>query len=349
MQEEIKLTQYSKGSGCGCKIAPATLKEILHTPEEFPQHPHLLVGSETHDDAAVFAWNEQEGLISTTDFFMPMVDDAYSFGKIAAANALSDVYAMGGSPMMALAILGWPIEKIPASYAAQVLEGARFVCRMAGIPLAGGHSIESSEPIFGLSVNGRVENKNLLRNGGARPGDMLYLTKPLGAGIITAAMKRGQLIDAAHLDTCVTYMSTLNKFGEQIAAHVEVHAMTDVTGFGLAGHLLEMCEASGTTANIDFSALPVYPFLDSYVAAHIYPDMTMKNYAHYASKIDQLSLQQLLVMCDPQTSGGLLIAVPQHAASSLEQRMRDFGCGAFAQPIGVMVERKEKLISLESK
>jgi selenide,water dikinase len=165
---------------------------------------------------------------------------------------------------------------------------------MAGIPLAGGHSIESTEPIFGLSVNGRVSKPNLLRNNGAQVGDLLYLTKPLGAGIVTAAMKRGQLVDSAHLDACVTYMSTLNKIGEDIAAHVEVHAMTDVTGFGLAGHLLEMCEASGLSARIDFSALPVYPFLDAYVAAHIYPDMTMKNYAHYASKMDQLSLQQLM-------------------------------------------------------
>jgi selenide,water dikinase len=345
---EYKLTQYSKGSGCGCKIAPAVLKEILHTPDEFPEHSNVWVGSETHDDAAVFGWNDSEGLISTTDFFMPMVDDAYTFGKIAAANALSDVYAMGGSPLMALAILGWPIEKIPAAQAAQVLEGARFMCRMAGIPLAGGHSIESSEPIFGLSVNGRVEKKKLLRNSGAKPGDLLYLTKPLGAGIITAAMKRNQLADASHLDTCVTYMSSLNKIGEDIAKHLEVHAMTDVTGFGLAGHLLEMCEASNTSARIHFASIPVYPFIETYVAAHIYPDMTMKNYAHYSSKIEQLSLQQLLIMCDPQTSGGLLISVPQHAAAALEQRMHEFGCGAFATPIGVMTKPEEKLIRVES-
>ena len=346
MTNEIKLTQFSKGSGCGCKISPAVLKEILHTSDALPRDPLLWVGSETHDDAAVYAWNESEGLIATTDFFMPMVDDAYTFGKIAAANALSDVYAMGGKPMMALAVLGWPIEKIPAAIASQVIEGGRYICRMAGIPLAGGHSIESTEPIFGLAVNGRVSKANLLRNSGAQVGDVLYLTKPLGAGIVTAAMKRGQLKDMAHLDTCVTYMSTLNKIGEDIASHVDVHAMTDVTGFGLAGHLLEMCEASGLSARIDFSALPVYPFLDAYVGAHIYPDMTMKNYAHYASKIDQLSLQQLLVMCDPQTSGGLLIAVPQRAAAALEQRMHDFGCGAFARAVGVMVESDEKVVVL---
>lgn len=341
---EYKLTAYSKGSGCGCKISPSALKEILHTDDQLPKHPDIWVGSETHDDAAVLGWSEEEGLISTTDFFMPMVDDAYTFGKIAAANALSDVYAMGGSPLMALAILGWPIEKIPPAIASQVIEGGRYICRIAGIPLAGGHSIESTEPIFGLSVNGRVSKANLLRNGGAQVGDVLYLTKPLGAGIITAAMKRGQLTDESHLETCISYMSTLNKMGERIAADVEVHAMTDVTGFGFAGHLMEMCEASGLTAVIDFASLPVYPFLDSYVAAHIYPDMTMKNYAHYASKINQLALPQLLVMCDPQTSGGLLISVPASAAAKLEQRMHDFGCGAFAKAVGVMKEREDKLV-----
>jgi len=343
---EIRLTQFSKGSGCGCKIAPAALKEILHTNDNFPVDQRLWVGSETHDDAAVFAWNDEEGLISTTDFFMPMVDDAYTFGKIAAANALSDVYAMGGKPLMALAILGWPIEKIPASVASQVLEGARYMCRMAGIPLAGGHSIESTEPIFGLSVNGKVHKYHLLRNGGAQEGDVLYLTKPLGAGIITAAMKRGQLDDVAHLDACISYMSALNKIGEDIARYVKVHAMTDVTGFGLAGHLLEMCEASGLSASIDFNALPVYPFLDRYVVRHIYPDMTMKNYSYYASKIDQLSLPQLLVMCDPQTSGGLLIAVPENDCGALEQRMKDFGLGAFARPVGQMRALQEKVVSL---
>jgi len=346
MTEPIKLTQHSKGSGCGCKISPSVLKDILECSDVLPTDERLWVGNETADDAAVMQWSGAEGLIATTDFFMPMVDDAYSFGKIAAANALSDVYAMGGSPMMALAILGWPIEKLPASKAREVLEGARFICRMAGIPLAGGHSIESAEPIFGLAVNGRVTKSNLVRNSSARVGDMLYLTKPLGNGIVTAAMKRGQLQDDSHLEACVSYMSTLNKLGEKLAETVEVHAMTDVTGFGLAGHLLEMCEGSGLSAQIDFASVPVYPFLDSYVAAHIYPDMTMKNYAHYASNINQLTLPQLLVMCDPQTSGGLLIAVPEEAASSLEQRMHEFGLGAFARPIGVMKERGEKMVSV---
>jgi selenide, water dikinase len=346
--EEIKLTHYSKGSGCGCKISPSILKDIIECSEAFPPDSRLWVGNETADDAAVMEWNGDEGLIATTDFFMPMVDDSYSFGKIAAANALSDVYAMGGSPMMALAILGWPIEKIPAAKAREVLEGARYICRMAGIPLAGGHSIESAEPIFGLAVNGHVSRKNLLRNNQARVGDVLYVTKPLGVGIVTAAKKRGQLQDTAHLDACISYMSTLNKFGESLASQLEVHAMTDITGFGFAGHLLEMCEGSNLTATVDFAALPVYPFLETYLSAHIYPDMTMKNYSFYASKMDQLSLQQLLVMCDPQTSGGLLIAVPEHSCAALEQRMNDFGLGAFARPVGVMKEQEDKYIRVVS-
>lgn len=343
-----KLTAYSKGSGCGCKLSPATLKEILHTTDDLPTPKELWVGNETSDDAAIYAWSNEEGLISTTDFFMPMVDDPYAFGKIAAANALSDVYAMGGKPLMALAILGWPIEKLPASAAAQVLEGARFICRMAGIPLAGGHSIESTEPIFGLSVNGRVRKQYLLRNSEAKAGDALYLTKPLGTGIVTAAMKREALADIAHLESCIAYMSALNKIGEEIAAHLDIHALTDVTGFGLAGHLLEMSDASVLTAEIDFAELPLYPFLKQYIDAHIYPDMTMKNYAHYASHMDQLNLEQLLVLCDPQTSGGLLIAVPEESRSALEQRMHDFGCGAFARPIGRLVQRKEKGLMLST-
>lgn len=344
--EECKLTQYSKGSGCGCKISPATLKEILNTGDELPADPRLWVGNESHDDAAVLQWSGDEGLIATTDFFMPMVDDAFAFGKIAAANALSDVYAMGGTPLMALAILGWPIDRIPVSQAQQVMEGARLVCRMAGVPLAGGHSIESAEPIFGLAVNGRVHKTHLKRNNTAQPGDLLYLTKPLGAGIISAALKRGQLDDATHLDALVAYMSALNKIGEAFGKMSGVHAMTDVTGFGLAGHLLEMCEGSGLSAEVRVNDLPVYPFLQAYIARHIYPDMTMKNYSHYASKISTMSLPQLMLMCDPQTSGGILISVAESAKSEIERCMHDFGLGAFAKPIGRMTAPADKLIQV---
>jgi selenide,water dikinase len=344
--EEIKLTQYSKGSGCGCKISPATLKEILHTNEEFPSDPRLWVGNESNDDAAVIEWNGNEGLIATTDFFMPMVDDPFAFGKIAAANALSDVYAMGGSPLMALAILGWPIDKLPVAHAQQVLEGARLVCRMAGVPLAGGHSIESAEPIFGLAVSGRIERSQLKRNNTAQAGDWLYLTKPLGAGIISAALKRGQLDDPAHIDAVVAYMSALNKIGEAFGRISGVHAMTDVTGFGFAGHLLELCEGSGLSAEVLMDELPVYPFLNDYIARHIYPDMTMKNYSYYAAKISTLSLPQLLLLCDPQTSGGILVSVAESSRHEVEACMHDFGLSAFAKPIGKMTTLGEKVITV---
>jgi len=343
--EDIKLTQYSKGSGCGCKISPATLKEILETScEDLPVDPRLWVGNESHDDAAVMQWDGDEGLISTTDFFMPMVDDPYAFGKIAAANALSDVYAMGGSPMMALAILGWPIDRLPTAHARQVMEGARLVCRLAGVPLAGGHSIESAEPIFGLAVSGRVHQTHLKRNNTAKEGDFLYLTKPLGAGIISAAVKRGQLDDPSHLDVAIAYMSTLNKIGEAFGKMEGVHAMTDVTGFGLAGHLLEVCEGSGLSAELSIETVPVYPFLNAYIARHIYPDMTMKNYSYYASRISTLSLPQLMLLCDPQTSGGILISVAEGAKAEVEACMNDFGLGAFAHPIGRITARSEKVI-----
>lgn len=342
--EDIKLTHYSKGSGCGCKISPATLKEILQTCDDFPVDPRLWVGNESHDDAAVLQWSGEEGLIATTDFFMPMVDDPTAFGKIAAANALSDVYAMGGSPMMALAILGWPVDRLPTSHARQVLEGARFVCRLAGVPLAGGHSIESAEPIFGLAVSGRVHRTHLKRNNTAKEGDFLYLTKPLGAGIISAAVKRGQLDDPSHLDVAIAYMSALNKIGEAFGKMEGVHAMTDVTGFGLAGHLLEVCEGSGLSAELSIETVPVYPFLNSYIARHIYPDMTMKNYSYYASRISTLSLPQLMLLCDPQTSGGILISVADEAKAAVEACMSDFGLGSFAHPIGRMTMRTEKII-----
>lgn len=343
---EFRLTQYSKGSGCGCKISPAALKEILQTHEELPDDNRIWVGNATHDDAAVFGWNEQEGLVSTTDFFMPMVDDAYAFGKIAAANALSDVYAMGGTPLMALAILGWPVDKLPLSLARDVMEGARYTCRMAGITIAGGHSIESPEPFFGLSVNGRIQKKNLKQNNTAQPGDLLYLTKPIGNGIISAAVKRGQLEDDTHLDSVISYMSTLNKLGATLALIDGVHAMTDITGFGLAGHLLEVCEASNLSAEIEFGKIPVYPFLDAYISKHIYPDMTMKNYSHYSSKISTLDLPKLMVMCDPQTSGGLLVTVAPSSSQEVEACFRDFGITGYAQPIGKLIESTTPVIAL---
>ena len=246
---DIKLTQYSHGAGCGCKIAPAVLHNMLSGMKSGPAHPSLLVGNDTKDDAAVVDLGDGTGIISTTDFFMPIVDDPHTFGRIAAANAISDIYAMGGTPLVAIAIFGWPIDKLSEDVAGQVLEGGRSICEEAGIPLAGGHSIDCPEPIFGLAVTGRVPLEQLQKNAAAQPGDVLFFTKPLGVGIVTTTQKRGN-VDPDHLAAAVKSMQTLNAIGADLAAMPGVHAMTDVTGFGLMGHLLEMCQGSDTQAEV---------------------------------------------------------------------------------------------------
>jgi selenide, water dikinase len=343
---EIKLTSLTKGGGCGCKISPAVLQELLKSSEDFPADSRLIVGNEHNDDASVIDLKTGQYLISTTDFFMPIVDDAKTFGKIAAANALSDVYAMGGKPLTALAILGWPVEKLPASLASEVLDGARFMCRMAGISLAGGHSIESAEPFFGLAVNGLVGQHALKKNSTAQEGDLIFMTKPIGNGIITTAAKKGKAIQS-DVDEAISYMCELNKIGERFGELHGVHALTDITGFGLAGHLIEMCEGSGLSAEIAFEKVPVYPFIKSYLDQFIYPDMTTKNYAHYASKMSKLNAQQLFTLCDPQTSGGLLVAVAPDAMNDYLQTCRDFSLPlAFQIPLGRFKQRAELLLEV---
>lgn len=308
MSEDIKLTQFSHGSGCGCKISPQVLEQILQSDSTPTEFPNLLVGNTTKDDAAVYKINDEEAIISTADFFMPIVDDAFDFGAIASANALSDVYAMGGEPLMAIALLGWPVDKLPTSVAQKVMKGARSICEKAGIPLAGGHSIDSLEPIFGLSVTGRVSFEKLKRNDAAKAGDVLYLTKPLGVGILSAAQKRGKAEEADH-QRAVEQMKTLNRFGSIASKLAGVTAMTDITGFGLLGHLTEVCEGSGVSASINYADVPLIENLKTYLDQFIYPDMTMKNFSTYSSKVSQLSGEQLFTLCDPQTSGGLLICV----------------------------------------
>ena len=254
---KIRLTQYSHGAGCGCKIAPAVLDQILHSSLPQPRYDNLLVGNGSRDDAAVYRLPGQQGqcVISTTDFFMPIVDDAYDFGRIASANAISDVYAMGGRPLLAIAVLGWPVDKLGPEVAAQVLEGARAICAEAGIPLAGGHSIDAPEPIFGLAVTGLVNEKNLKRNDTATAGSRLFLTKPLGVGMLTTAQKRGILrLEDEHI--APHSMMQLNKIGADLGQLAEVTALTDITGFGLLGHLSEVCEGSHLTAEIDFAQVP---------------------------------------------------------------------------------------------
>ena len=287
-------------------------------------HPSLLIGSETADDAAVYALDDEQAIISTTDFFMPVVDDPYDFGRIAAANAISDVYAMGGTPMMALAILGWPVNTLPAELAREVLRGGRDVCREAGIPLAGGHSIDAPEPIFGLSVNGRVKISQIKRNNGAKAGDRLYLTKPLGIGILSTAIKKG-LCKPEHEQVVLETMCQLNRAGATFAAIDGVHAMTDVTGFGLLGHLLEMCNGSRLNAVVYRDAVPLLPDVDRYIEAGCAPGGSMRNYESYRSQLPEMSERDIKVFLDPQTSGGLLIAVSPESELALITAARDQG------------------------
>ncbi|MBT9559719.1 MAG: selenide, water dikinase SelD [Myxococcales bacterium] len=326
----IRLTQFSHGAGCGCKIAPAVLDRILARVSPGPIDARLLVGNGERDDAAVYDLGDGTAIISTTDFFMPIVDDPTDFGRIASVNAISDVYAMGGTPMLAIAILGWPVDKLPAEVAGLVTEGARIACSEAGIPLAGGHSIDSPEPIFGLAVTGRVRIDHLKRNGGAAPGDLLYLTKPLGVGILTTAEKRGKLRPE---DATVARdsMLRLNRLGELFGGQPWVHALTDVTGFGLLGHLREMCTASGTTARLDMGAVPRFDAVAHYLAEGCVPGGTHRNWASYGASVGPMDDMTRLLLADPQTSGGLLVAVaPEH--------QREFEALAPGlQPIGYMV------------
>lgn len=315
---EIKLTQYSHGAGCGCKIAPAVLEEILKGSGETFISPNLLVGNETKDDAAVYDMGNGTALISTVDFFMPIVNDPVGYGKIAAANALSDVYAMGGKPFMAIAVLGFPVQKLDAGVAQHIIAGAKEICLQAGVSLAGGHTIDSPEPFFGLSVNGLVETKNLKKNSTAKEGDLLYLTKPLGTGMLVTAVKRGLLTDE-EIKHAVTYMCTLNTPGENLGKCDYVHALTDVTGFGLLGHLTEMCAGSDVSAEIEYAKVPLMDRVKELAAKFIYPDSTMRNWKSFENKVEGINGESLLTLCDPQTSGGLLIAVdPDHEEELLK-------------------------------
>ncbi|MDM5094631.1 selenide, water dikinase SelD [Aeromonas rivipollensis] len=306
----IRLTQYSHGAGCGCKISPKVLDTILKSQIPGFDDPTLIVGNSSKDDAAVVDIGNGQGIVSTTDFFMPIVDDPFTFGRIAATNAISDIYAMGGKPIVAIAILGWPINTLAPEVAQQVIDGGRQVCHEAGISLAGGHSIDAPEPIFGLAVTGIVPLDAIKQNDTAKVGDVLYLTKPLGIGILTTAQKKGKL-KPEHEQLAPEAMCTLNKIGQQFAALPGVHAMTDVTGFGLAGHLLEMCEGSGVCARLDFQALPLLDEVDHYLSEGCVPGGTLRNHDSYGHKLDAMSDRTRNILCDPQTSGGLLVAVGQ--------------------------------------
>lgn len=322
--EEIKLTQYSHGAGCGCKISPAVLDKMLHSPIQYQPDARLLVGNDKRDDAAVYDLGNGTALISTTDFFMPIVDDAYDFGRVASANAISDVYAMGGKPVLAIAILGWPIDKLPPETAQKVLEGARAICAEAGISLAGGHSIDCPEPVFGLAVNGLVDIKNLKQNSTATTGCKLYLTKALGVGILTTAQKK-DILKPEHASIAFNSMVKLNSIGEKLGKLPYVKAMTDVTGFGLLGHLSEMCEGSGLQATVEFNKVPQIGVIDEYLKQGSIPGGTKRNWASYGSKIGALTDEQKHILADPQTSGGLLIAVEPGYEQEFEAILRENG------------------------
>lgn len=308
---QYRLTQYSHGAGCGCKIAPHVLGEILAgstVDGADSAFPNLLVGNSQRDDAAALAIDGERAILSTTDFFMPIVDDPFDFGRIAATNAISDIYAMGGRPSMAIAILGWPVNLLPPAVAGQVIAGGRSVCQAAGIPLAGGHSIDAPEPIFGLAVTGEVAISNLKRNGGAQPGDTLFLTKPLGIGILTTAEKQGKL-RPEHGALATETMCLLNAVGSELATLPGVHAMTDVTGFALMGHLLEICDASAVDVRLNLDAIPVLAGVEQYLAAGCIPGGSGRNFEAYGERLPPLTDDQRNLLCDPQTSGGLLFAV----------------------------------------
>ena len=343
MSEPIRLTQYSHGAGCGCKISPKVLDVILAGSGAQNLDPKLWVGNASRDDAAVYALDDERGVVSTTDFFMPIVDDPYDFGRIAATNAISDIYAMGGDPLMAIAILGWPINLLAPEVAREVIRGGRAVCEAAGIPLAGGHSIDAPEPIFGLAVTGVVEKRHMKRNDSATLGCRLYLSKPLGIGILTTAEKKAKL-RAEDVGLACTWMCTLNKSGSRFGKLAGVSAMTDVTGFGLLGHLLEMADGAGLTAQLDYAAVPRLPGVDYYLAEGCVPGGTLRNFDSYGEKIAPLSDAQRDLLCDPQTSGGLLIAVTPEGEAEFLGVAAELGLNL--SPIGQLVARQRYAVEV---
>jgi len=345
----IKLTQYSKAAGCGCKLAPSVLEEILSGCKQDVIFQNLLVGNETKDDAAVYDLGDGNCIISTTDFFTPIVDDPFDFGRIAACNAISDIYAMGGKPLMAIAILVWPIDKIPPHVAQEVIKGALEICTKAGIPLAGGHSIDNQEPIFGLAVTGTVRKENIKANHTIQENDLLYFTKPLGIGVLSTALKRG-LLDESHYGDIVKSTTTLNAIGEKLGTLPFVHAMTDVTGFGFAGHLLEMLSGNGLSNNafsaiIQKDALPIIEIAKDLAKQSCFPGGTTRNHQAQAPYIEGMEGLDYIIYCDPQTSGGLLFSVnPKHEAEMdafLEAENQ------FVAKVGKIVPKRAKAIVFE--
>src|SRR5512145_52145 len=331
--ERIRLTEFSHGGGCGCKIAPAILSEMLAASPLRGLPPELMVGTETADDAAVYRLNDTQALVATTDFFTPIVDDPYDFGRIAATNALSDVYAMGARPILALALVGMPLEKLPVSVIRRVLEGGESVCAQAGIPIAGGHSIDTLEPIYGLVALGLVHPDKVKRNSSGRAGDVLILGKPLGIGVLSAALKKGKLSEAGYAQM-IQWTTKLNTPGEALAAMPDVHALTDVTGFGLAGHLLEICRGSKLAAELEFDSVPVIAEALDWVKYGVATGASDRNWKGYGHEVDFSGEEwKRKLLTDPQTSGGLPVACAPEAQNEVLSVFRRQGFGE-ARPVG---------------
>lgn len=340
---EPRLSTLSHGGGCGCKIAPGLLSQILKGTSTLPIPPELMVGIETSDDAAVYRLNDEQALIATTDFFMPIVDDPYDFGRIAATNAISDVYAMGGQPIMALAIVGMPIKVLTPATIGRILEGGAAVCRGAGIPIAGGHSIDSVEPIYGLVVMGLAHPSRIKRNADAQPGDLLVLGKPLGVGVLSAALKKGAL-DASGYEQMMTTTTKLNAPGPELAALPGVHAMTDVTGFGLAGHALELARGARCNLQIDWSGVPLLSGVRALAAQGFVTGASNRNWSGYGAEVNlpsRFAAEDQALLSDPQTSGGLLVSC---SAPSLDRVLDIFRRHGFehAARIGSVTARSEQ-------
>ncbi|MBN2851322.1 MAG: selenide, water dikinase SelD [Clostridia bacterium] len=342
--KDIKLTEYSHGAGCGCKISPAVLEKILQTEKDMNlNYPELLVGYNTKDDAAAFDLGNGTSVLSTTDFFMPIVDDPFTFGKIAATNAISDIYAMGGRPLMAISILGWPVNVLSPDIAREVINGGREACKNADIPLAGGHSIDSPEPVFGLAVTGIVDNTRLKQNNKAEIDCEIFLTKPLGIGILTTAQKRKK-IEENHINPAIEAMTTLNKIGAEISELDGVVALTDVTGFGLLGHLGEICSGSGISAVIEYDKVPLLPNTKKYLALDCISGGTMNNFKSYGHTIEKMTKEQQHILCDAQTSGGLLVIVRKNDVTAFHEITKSFNLSL--QSIGHTCSQMGKLIKV---
>jgi len=339
-----KMTSLTKAGGCGCKISPKALKEILKYKRGITSN-NLIVGNEDFDDAAVYQIKDDLAIVSTVDFFSPIVDDPFIYGEIAAANAISDVYAMGGRPFLALSVLGIPSDLVAPNTAAEIIEGAINTCNKAGVILAGGHTIENPQPIFGLVVNGSIEISNIKRNNQAKIGNILYLTKPLGVGILSTAIKIGK-IKPEDYENAISNMTKLNSIGAELSKFKFVTSMTDVTGYGLLGHLIEICKASCVSAKLFASKIPVLPNVENYISEGIITSGGKRNWNSYGHQVIGSNEIENWLYSDPQTNGGLLICVDDNFRQLFEEILTDFGLKSFANPIGQITEQNDNFITL---